>query len=71
MNDDMFGDVIGIARTIVSTSRIIALDAFPNGATLICHTCRRTYRVSTNDCARHLSIGWPVCCGSTMTAVRV
>jgi hypothetical protein len=49
----------------------VAADAFPNGAHLKCTNpaCDRGERITTADCARYLSTGWPTHCGQTMRLV--
>lgn len=65
---DDFDMLIGQAKKIVGTSRSIAADVYPNGATLKCSRCGAERRASKADCARYFSTGWPTHCGMTMSA---
>lgn len=71
MRDDMFDQIIGEAKRIVGTSRSIASDVWPKGATLQCYRCGHRTNATTEQCARYLSTGWPTHCGVTMTANNV
>lgn len=68
MRDADFDAIIGQAKRIVGTSRSIAADVYPNGATLRCAKCGHSWDASREMTARYFSTGWPQHCGATMGA---
>ena len=55
-----------LARRLLAD--LLAEEAFPAGADLRCGRCGERRRVSADGCAAYLRIGWPTCCGQTMSA---
>lgn len=45
----------------------IAADVWPDGGQLRCGKCECVKPFTTEDAARYLARGWPMCCGRTMT----
>ena len=68
---DDFDAIINQAKRIVGTSRAIASDVYPNGATLRCLGCGKTESASKEQVARYFSTGWPKHCHATMGAERI
>jgi hypothetical protein len=44
-----------------------AEDIWPDGATLVCHTCWHEQHVTVDEIARYMAHGWPSCHGQTMS----
>jgi len=61
--DQMFKDINNIYS-------IIAKDAYPNGATLICNKCTEFKEITVEECASYLKNGWPIHCETDMIVMR-
>lgn len=56
-----------ILKSLANLGRIHRKMAEPfHGGTIECEECRTEQSILTDDVARYLARGWPICCGRTV-----